>query len=250
MRRQIIIGNWKMNGSLLSIKSLCESLTKLAHESDVADIAVCVPSIYLPYVQTNLKNICLGVQNVSQYNNGAYTGEISTTMLQDFNCRYVIVGHSERRAFFGETDEDVANKTKQVVQAGLTAIVCVGETLEERTTGNLQSILARQLQVVLNKLSTKELEKLIIAYEPVWAIGTGLAATAHQVQDVHRYLRKIVTNFDEELAKNIKIIYGGSLKPSNASELLSLEDVDGGLIGGASLNGKDFGQIIKQAKKI
>jgi triosephosphate isomerase len=170
-------------------------------------------------------------------------------MLKDFNGEYVIVGHSERRALFAETNQDVALKAKKVTEAGLSAIVCVGETLSQRTSGALREVLKHQLQIVLDKLTLNQLKKIIIAYEPVWAIGTGLAATASQVQEVHAYLRSIVTNFHVELAQDIKIIYGGSLKPSNASELLSLTDVDGGLIGGASLSAKDFGEIVRQAKR-
>ncbi|GGF96199.1 MULTISPECIES: triose-phosphate isomerase [Cysteiniphilum] len=250
MRKQIIIGNWKMNGSLLSIKSLCESLNKLSTESLSADMAVCVPNVYLSYVSDNIKGVALGVQNVSQYDDGAYTGEISVSMLKDFNCQYAIVGHSERRALFGESNIDVALKAKKATEAGLCAIVCVGETLEERTSGKLEEVLKTQLSTVLNELTLNQLRNVIIAYEPVWAIGTGLAATASQVQEVHAYLRSIVTNFHVELAKNIKIIYGGSLKPSNADEILKLADVDGGLIGGASLCGKDFGEIVKHAKAV
>ncbi|WP_395946222.1 triose-phosphate isomerase [Caedibacter taeniospiralis] len=249
MRKQIIIGNWKMNGSLLSIKSLCELLNQVARAHQHADMAVCVPHVYLPYVAENIKGIGLGVQNISQYDNGAYTGEVSVSMLKDFNGEYVIVGHSERRALFAETNQDVALKAKKVTEAGLSAIVCVGETLSQRTSGALREVLKHQLQIVLDKLTLNQLKKIIIAYEPVWAIGTGLAATASQVQEVHAYLRSIVTNFHVELAQDIKIIYGGSLKPSNASELLSLTDVDGGLIGGASLSAKDFGEIVRQAKR-
>ncbi|WP_119329407.1 triose-phosphate isomerase [Cysteiniphilum halobium] len=250
MRKQIIIGNWKMNGSLLSIKSLCESLNKLSKEQLTADVAVCVPNVYLSYVSDNIKGIGLGVQNISQYDNGAYTGEISANMLKDFNCQYVIVGHSERRALFGESNKDVALKAKKATDAGLYTIVCVGETLYERTSGKLEEVLKAQLSTVLHELTLNQLRNVIIAYEPVWAIGTGLAATASQVQEVHAYLRSIITNFHVALAKNIKIIYGGSLKPSNAGEILKLADVDGGLIGGASLNGKDFGEIVRHAKHV
>ncbi|WP_440682532.1 triose-phosphate isomerase [Cysteiniphilum halobium] len=250
MRKQIIIGNWKMNGSLLSIKSLCESLNKLSKEQLTADVAVCVPNVYLSYVSDNIKGIGLGVQNISQYDNGAYTGEISANMLKDFNCQYVIVGHSERRALFGESNKDVALKAKKATDAGLYTIVCVGETLYERTSGKLEEVLKAQLSTVLRELTLNQLRNVIIAYEPVWAIGTGLAATASQVQEVHAYLRSIITNFHVALAKNIKIIYGGSLKPSNAGEILKLADVDGGLIGGASLNGKDFGEIVRHAKHV
>lgn len=250
MRKQIIIGNWKMNGSLLSIKSLCESLNKLSKELLTADMVVCVPNVYLSYVSENIKGIGLGVQNISQYENGAYTGEVSANMLKDFNCQYAIVGHSERRALFGESNKDVALKAKKTTAAGFCGIVCVGETLDERTSGKLKEVLKAQLDAVLNELTLDQLRNVIIAYEPVWAIGTGLAATASQVQEVHAYLRSIVTNFHVALAKNIKIIYGGSLKPSNADKILKLADVDGGLIGGASLNGKGFGEIVKHAKNV
>ena len=250
MRKQIIIGNWKMNGSLPSIKTLCESLNSIAQAGAMADVAVCVPSVYLSYAKSNLKSIGLGVQNVSQYDDGAYTGEISVSMLQDFNCQYVIVGHSERRSLFQETNKMVAQKAKKVIEGGMTAIVCVGETLEQRTSGLVENVITKQLQAIFACLTKDQMRKVIIAYEPVWAIGTGLAATAKQVQQTHEFIRKVLIKAYENLANEINIVYGGSLKPSNAAEILSLSDVDGGLIGGASLKGKDFGQIIERAKQV
>lgn len=250
MRKQIIIGNWKMNGSLLSIKILCELLNQAARNYQNVDMAVCVPNVYLSYVADNLRGIGLGVQNVSQYDSGSYTGEVSVGMLQDFHCEYAIVGHSERRILFSENNTDVAHKVKKVTAAALSAIVCVGETLRERLSGKREQVLKEQLQVVLAELSLAQLGKVIIAYEPVWAIGTGVSATVSQVQEVHAYLRSIVTNLDAELAKNIKIIYGGSLTSVNANDILKLSDVDGGLIGGASLCGKELVKIIKQAKTV
>lgn len=249
MRKKIIIGNWKMHGSLSSIKTLCESLNKLSIVTNSVDVAVCVPNVYLSYVSENLNtNISLGIQNISQYLSGAYTGEISVNMLGDFNCKYVIIGHSERRILFAETNTDVLNKVRRVTSSNLNAIVCVGETVKERSSGLLRKVLEEQLQILLNNLSLHQLEKIIIAYEPVWAIGTGISASSSQILEVHSYLRSIITNFNVELAKNIKIIYGGSLKSSNADQILKLSDVDGGLIGGASLCGRSFGKIIKKAE--
>ncbi|WP_119343644.1 triose-phosphate isomerase [Facilibium subflavum] len=243
------MGNWKMNGSLLTIKTLCEALNGIADTSAHVDMAVCVPSPYLFYARTNLKGVCLGAQNVSHHDDGAYTGEISTSMLKDFDCQYVLAGHSERRALYAETNVEVALKAKKITDAGMTAVVCIGESLDQRLSGELEKILFEQIRVLFSYLSLKALANIVIAYEPVWAIGTGLAATANQIQDVHAFIRQTITKFNENLAKNVRIVYGGSLKPSNAAEILALDDVDGGLIGGASLSGKDFGEIINQAKR-
>lgn len=249
MRRQIVLGNWKMNGEFRTVKSLCEALNRVTADVKHVDLAVCVPFPYLSYVRENIDHhIALGAQNVSAYDNGAYTGEVSTSMLNDLDCRYVLVGHSERRALCAENNMDVALKAKQAVKAGLTAVVCVGETLAERQAGKLESILGAQVEILFKFLSKKELEHIIIAYEPVWAIGTGLAASSTQVEAVHQFIRRTVTKSDEALAKRLRIVYGGSLKPSNAREILSLKNVDGGLIGGASLKGKDFGEIINQTQ--
>ncbi len=251
MRKQVILGNWKMNGNFAEIKSLCESLNRVVSDDAQADVAVCVPFVYVDYVRANIiKEIGLGAQNVSEHDNGAYTGEISASMLKDLNCDYVIVGHSERRTLFQESNQLVAKKAKKAIASGMKAIVCVGETLAERNEGELERVLTAQVEILFDILSEKELEEVIIAYEPVWAIGTGLAATPEQVQSVHKFIRSVVTKSNELLAKSIRIVYGGSLKPSNAKTLLALEDVDGGLIGGASLKGEDFGEIINQAKCI
>jgi triosephosphate isomerase len=251
MRRQIILGNWKMNGSLVDISSLCTTLNYSLSAKQYIDIAVCVPFIYLDFVRLNIaQGISLGAQNVSQYNNGAYTGEISSLMLRDFNCEYVIVGHSERRTLFKETSHIVAKKAKKSIDVGIKPVVCVGETLEERNSGNLEIVIESQIEVLFQHLSKRDMEELIIAYEPLWAIGTGLAATPEQVQSIHAFIRSVIMKFNESLARKIRIIYGGSMNSSNAKDLLSLDHVDGGLIGGASLSGKDFNSIISQAKHV
>ncbi|MFZ9035209.1 MAG: triose-phosphate isomerase [Francisellaceae bacterium] len=249
MRKQIIMGNWKMNGSFRFAKDLSESLNQVAGSVDYADIAVCVATPYLAFVGNNLKGIALGAQNISEYNDGAYTGETSGAMLSDCGVDYVLVGHSERRALFHETSHQVAKKALKAIEHGMIAVVCIGETLDERKSGQLHEVLSQQIAPLFDLLTHNELERLIIAYEPVWAIGTGLSATAKEVQEVHRFIRQIFAKFNENLANSLKIVYGGSLKPSNAKEILSLDDVDGGLIGGASLKAKDFGEIIKNAKR-
>ena len=247
VRRKIIIGNWKMNGSLASIKSLCESLHQVSSATKDVDIAVCVPAPYLDYAQQNMHGVGLGAQNVSQYDQGAFTGEISVHMLKDFGCQYVLLGHSERRALFGENNVSVLQKAQKALDYGLVPIICIGETLEQRLSGALNGVLSEQIGSFMRQLSSKQMENIIVAYEPIWAIGTNVAATSAQVQQVHAFIRQTITKIDENLAKKIRIVYGGSLKPSNASEILSLQDIDGGLIGGASLDGKDFAKIINKA---
>jgi len=247
VRRKIIIGNWKMNGSLASIKSLCESLHEISKAKKNTDIAVCVPAPYLDYVRQNICGIAIGAQNVSQYDQGAFTGEISVHMLKDFGCEYVLLGHSERRSLFGEDNISVAQKAQKALDHGLVPVVCIGETFEQRLSGDLNNVLSEQLRSFMCQLSLKQLSNIIIAYEPVWAIGTKVAATSAQIQQVHSFIRQTITKTDENLAKNIRIVYGGSLKSSNASEILSLQDVDGGLVGGASLDGREFAAIVNHA---
>lgn len=245
MRKKIIIGNWKMNGSLASIKFLSESLDKALKLKNKIDVVVCVPAPYLNYVKESIPDgIFLGAQNVSQYDQGAFTGEISVHMLKDFNCKYVLLGHSERRTLFGESNSSVAQKMKKVLDYELIPILCIGETFEQRLSGSLNSILLEQIESFMFRSLLKQLSNIIIAYEPIWAIGTKVSATPDQIQQVHNFIRQVITKFDKNLAKKIRIIYGGSLKSSNVSEVLSLQDVDGGLIGGASLNGEEFAKII------
>jgi triosephosphate isomerase (TIM) len=249
MRTPLIMGNWKMNLLTPEIKDLSESVKK--HNRLEVDVVLFPPFGYLSFVSdvcgSANGSVKVGAQTASEHDMGAYTGEMSTSMLKDLGCSYVLVGHSERRTIFSETDQMVLKKVKKVLSEGMTAVLCIGETLEQRKSSEVEKVLSTQLQCVLNSLTEDEAKLLVIAYEPVWAIGTGLAATSNQVQDVHAYIRKIVSGFDIELAKTIKIVYGGSLKPSNAKEILGLEDVDGGLIGGASLKSDDFAEIINIA---
>jgi triosephosphate isomerase len=230
-RVRLVAGNWKMHGSRASIAALLDALVGENPRSCV----VCVPFPYLAQVAERLRgsSIAWGAQNVSEHAQGAYTGEVSAAMLAQFGCRYVIVGHSERRQLYGETDAQVAAKFAAVRGAGMTPILCVGETLEERDAGRTEAVVARQLKEVA-------FESAVLAYEPVWAIGTGRNATPEQAQAVHAFLRK-------KLPADTPILYGGSVKPQNAAAIFAMPDVDGGLIGGASLVARDFLDIVKAA---
>lgn len=249
MRRKLVAGNWKMNGSIAANAAL---LTQIQSEfsGTECDVAVCVPFPYLAQCQSLLSesSLCLGAQDVSIYECGAYTGEVCAAMLLEFGCHYVIVGHSERRAYFGETDELVAKKVVVAIEKGLIPIVCVGETLEQREAGQTKEIVQQQLDAVLSVIAASSLEKIVIAYEPVWAIGTGKTATPEMAQEVHALLRKRLQEKDVTAAEQVKILYGGSMKPDNAQALLAMEDIDGGLIGGASLKAQDFLAIVHAAR--
>ncbi len=241
MRRKLVAGNWKMHGNLAENEALLTGV--LAGMTGVkAGVAVCVPFPYLSQVQAKLAGsaVALGAQNMSQHAKGAFTGEVSAVMLKDFGCAYVIVGHSERRALYGETDAIVAEKFAAVQAAGLTPILCVGETLEERENGSTESVVARQLDAVIAKCGVASLVNAVVAYEPVWAIGTGKTASPEQAQAVHAFIRSKIRGLDAAVAEGLVIQYGGSVKGSNAAELFSQPDIDGGLIGGASLNAEDF----------
>lgn len=246
MRSKLVAGNWKMNGTLADNNALLNSVLRGINEAK-AKVAVCVPFPYLSQVQTKLAGsaIALGAQNVSQHAKGAFTGEVSTSMLKDFGCHYVIVGHSERRALYGESDQLVAEKYSAVQAAGLVPILCVGETLNEREECITEHVVARQLDAVLAKSGVESLSNAVIAYEPVWAIGTGVTAAPDQAQAVHAYIRSKIRSLDAGIAENLIIQYGGSVKGSNAAELFSQPDIDGGLIGGASLMAGDFLAICK-----
>ena len=244
MRRKIILGNWKMNGNFSDISILCSGLNAI--KKDTVDLVVCVPFVYLDFVRSKINNIKIGAQSVSKYDNGAYTGEISASMLKDLDCEYVIIGHSERRTLFNETNEIVAQKAKEATSHDIVPIICVGENLDERNTGRLEHVIETQVEILFQHLSLSDLEDIVIAYEPLWAIGTGLAATPSQVQSAHQFIRSIVAKFNAALAKNIRIVYGGSLNISNAKMLLNLDDVDGGLVGGSSLDCTAFSEIINQ----
>lgn len=253
MRRLFIAGNWKMNlnrgQSLSLVQSLVESLRGV---SDV-DIAVCPPAVYLGELGKALHatNIGLGAQNVNSKAEGAYTGEISCSMLKDVGCRYVILGHSERRAIYGETDSMVNEKLHAVLAAGLTPIVCVGETLEQREAGQTQQVVRSQCIGSLAGLTEDQMLKTVLAYEPVWAIGTGKTASPAQAEEVHKDIRSLLeTQFSVGTAQKVIVLYGGSVKADNALELLSEPNIDGALVGGASLKQDSFEGIIKAATSV
>lgn len=247
MRRTLVAGNWKMNGSSQSIRSLLEGIKQGLGEVKNAEVAVCPPFVYLQQVNELIAGsaIALGAQNVSEQDPGAFTGEVAIDMLKDCSCTYVIVGHSERRTLYGESDELVAKKFAKVQAAGLTPILCVGELLEEREANQTETVVKRQLQAVINLQGVAALEKAVIAYEPVWAIGTGKTATPQQAQEVHAFIRSLITDQSPTVAEKVRIQYGGSVKGSNAAELFTMPDIDGGLIGGASLKVDDFLAICK-----
>jgi triosephosphate isomerase len=241
MRRKLVAGNWKMHGNLAENETLLFGV--LAGMAGVkAGVAVCVPFPYLAQAQAKLAGsaIAWGAQNMSQHAKGAFTGEVSAAMLKDFGCAYVIVGHSERRALYGESDEVVAEKFAAAQAAGLTPILCVGETLDEREGGITETVVGRQLDAVIAKSGVAALARAVVAYEPVWAIGTGKTASPEQAQAVHAFIRGKVRALDAAVADGLIIQYGGSMKPNNAAELLGQPDIDGGLIGGAALNAEEF----------
>jgi len=246
MKKKLIAGNWKMNGSLAANEALLKAL--LAGVGQPAcQVAVCVPAVYLAQCQALLAGsvIELGAQDVSSHDGGAYTGEIAPAMLKEFGARYVIVGHSERRQYHGESDEAVAAKTQRALGAGITPIVCVGETLAEREAGKTEEVVKRQLAAVIHT-NGHCISEVVVAYEPVWAIGTGLSATAEQAQQVHAVLRAQLRAATPN-ADRIQLLYGGSMNAANAKSLLAQPDIDGGLIGGAALKAPDFLTIIAAA---
>ncbi len=242
MRRPLVAGNWKMNGSIKSVRELLEGLKAGAGEVKNAEMAVCPPAVFISQVQEQLSGsaIAWGGQDLSVEASGAFTGEIAASMLNDFACKYVIVGHSERRTYHGESDELVAKKYAAARAAGLVPILCIGETLEEREQGITEDVCARQLNAVIELEGIEALTDGVVAYEPVWAIGTGKTATPEQAQDVHAFIRGRVAEKSGEVAEGLRILYGGSMKPDNARELIGKPDIDGGLIGGASLKAADF----------
>jgi triosephosphate isomerase (TIM) len=249
MRRTLIAGNWKMNGSLQSIGELMDGIKAGLSEVTNADLAVCPPAIYLMKVKSHIGdlNIGLGSQNVCDHEGGAYTGELAPSMLKEAGCRYAIIGHSERRSLYGESDELIAARFAMAVASGLTPILCIGETLQERESGVTEEVVSRQLDAVINAQGIDAIAKCVIAYEPVWAIGTGKTASPEQAQAVHAYIRNKLASLSADVADKVQILYGGSMNAANAAELLSQPDIDGGLIGGASLKAADFLAIGKSA---
>ena len=242
MRSRLVAGNWKMHGSLAANARLLDALKTRLQSAAAADFAVCAPFPYLAQVAAALSGsrIAWGAQNVSEHDAGAYTGEVSGAMLKEFGCRYVIVGHSERRSLYGEDDGKVAARFAAARRAGLTPILCVGETLEQRERGETERVVERQLNAVFAATGVANLAGAALAYEPVWAIGTGRNATPQQAQEVHSFIRTWVAGRGKEVAEGLTIVYGGSVKAGNARELFAMPDVDGGLIGGASLVADDF----------
>ena len=249
-RRYLVAGNWKMNGNRAENAALVSGILQGAAGNAAVEILVCPPALYVESVGSQLKGspIQLGAQNLSdQEKAGAFTGEIQGAMLRDVGCQYVLVGHSERRALYGETDEVVARKFRTAQLSGLVPVLCVGETLEEREAGRTESVLARQLQAVLGLCGIASFGKAVIAYEPVWAIGTGKTATAADVAEVHAHIRATLAGRAGD-PDAVRILYGGSVKPSNAAELMAVDDVDGALVGGASLVADDFWAIAETCR--
>lgn len=242
MRQPLVAGNWKMNGSLSSATALIEGIKAGLGAVATAEMVVCPPFVYISGVADMIKGsgIALGAQDVNDQESGAYTGEVAPNMLTDIGCKYVIVGHSERRSIYGESDAFIASKFAAARKAGLVPILCVGELLEEREQGITEAVVARQLDAIINLEGVAALGDAVIAYEPVWAIGTGKTATPDQAQEVHAFIRGKLAALDSSVADKVRILYGGSMNAGNAAELLAMADIDGGLIGGAALKPEDF----------
>ena len=253
MRQPIVAGNWKMNGTLAAARELAAAVHEQAnHATSKADVGVCTPSLHLHAVLSTLcdagSNVLAGAQNAYFEPSGAFTGEVSPQMLTDLGAQLCIIGHSERRHILGESDQLINNKTRAVLDAGLTCILCIGELLEEREQGKTDAVNERQLREGLKDVPASHTPNLVIAYEPVWAIGTGKTATPEDAQAAHLAARNVLADiFDQSTADSIRIQYGGSMKPNNAKELLAQPDIDGGLIGGASLKPQDFAEIVNAA---
>jgi triosephosphate isomerase (TIM) len=251
MRRKLIAGNWKMNNNRASAVALARGIVERAGYFSHLDLLVCPPAVYLDVVSDVVARtpVALGAQNMYHEPEGAFTGEISAAMLLDVGCRYVILGHSERRHILGESDADVNSKTLAALSAGLIPIVCVGELLAEREAGQTSAVIGRQFEGSLDSVSDDQILRVVIAYEPVWAIGTGKVATPQQAQEVHADLRRLLRErYNERSAAAVRVLYGGSVKPGNAAELLSQPDIDGALVGGASLHADRFRAIAAAAR--
>ncbi len=242
MRRKLVAGNWKMNGSLAMAKDLLQKVAAGSGDEKAAEMAVFPPFPYLAGTQKILRGSTVnwGAQTLHPAPKGAFTGEVAAAMLLDFGCRYVLVGHSERRTLFGESNEDVAERFAAALEAGLEPVLCVGETLEQRERGETENIISEQIEAVLRKTGIDGFASATIAYEPVWAIGTGKTASPEQAQEIHAFIRGKLSGHDDMIGGQIRILYGGSVNPSNAADLFARKDIDGGLIGGASLKAEDF----------
>ncbi|HYN55038.1 MAG TPA: triose-phosphate isomerase [Methylotenera sp.] len=249
MRRKLVVANWKMHGNLASNQQLFEAYIEKLSTLNTTDIVVCVPYPYLAQAQTLLRNtnIVWGAQNISKDAVGAFTGEVSATMLKDFGATHVIIGHSERATAYCESDENIATKFMQAQSHGLTPILCVGETLIEREAGVMQMVVGKQLDTILHTYGAAVFANAVVSYEPIWAIGTGLAASSDQAQSMHEFIRGKVAALDIAAASSLKILYGGSVNPQNAVQLFVMQDIDGGLIGRCSLNAQEFEGICRAA---
>jgi triosephosphate isomerase (TIM) len=252
MRKKLVVGNWKMNGGLDANEALLKALADAKDTLASVDVAVCVPFPFLfqPAMLLEATPIAWGAQNVSEHGNGAFTGEVSAAMLKEFSCKYVLVGHSERRTLYGEDDSMVARKFIAAQKVGIVPILCVGETLTEREANATESVVGRQLDKAIELAGIAAFQTAVLAYEPVWAIGTGKTATAEQAQAVHHFIRNRIASHDSGIALKLLILYGGSVKAANAAQLLIMPDVDGGLIGGASLVAEDFLAICRAGIKV
>ena len=251
MRKKLVAGNWKLNGSSEANRALLAGILEGLGDAAGAEVMVCPPAVYLSEVagQLDVTPIMLGAQNVATEASGAFTGEVSASMLQDVGCTHTIIGHSERRTLYRETDEVVAAKFIAAQAVGLVPILCIGETQEEREGGITMDVISRQLRVVLETAGISAFDEAAVAYEPVWAIGTGLTATPDQAQEVHAHIRRIISSADAKIGAELQILYGGSVKGANAAELFAKEDIDGGLIGGASLDAAEFLAICTAAAR-
>ena len=252
MRSFLVAGNWKMNGSNAVNAELVDGIIAGMPASDSVELLICPPFPYLGAMAARIdgSRLMLGAQTLSEYDSGAHTGEVAPSMLVEMGCKYVLVGHSERRAIYGEDNATVAAKYAAAQKVGLTPVLCVGETLEERQAGQTESIIDQQLNAVLDTAGIASVGSAVIAYEPVWAIGTGQTATPEQAQDVHAHIRHVIGAQDENIAAGVQILYGGSVKGDNAAGLFSMPDIDGGLIGGASLKSDDFLAIAEAAASV
>jgi triosephosphate isomerase len=249
MRRSLVIGNWKMHGTRASNRELITGILAGLDANKNCDAVVCVPFTAIPELSDAVSgtSLALGSQNVANADQGAYTGEISASMLAEYGCGYAIVGHSERRQLYGETNQLVAARYEHAIKGDITPVLCIGETDEQREQGKTFDVIVEQLSAVIDHSDIESLSKAVIAYEPVWAIGTGKTATPNQAQEVHAFIRKQIAARDSALAETVQILYGGSVKPDNAADLFGKDDIDGGLIGGASLQAESFLGIINAA---
>ncbi len=248
-RRTIVAANWKMNGNLNLVEEMSERLNQVQLDDNV-DVIVCPSFLYLAAMAAKLahQNIYLGAQNVNAQPSGAFTGEVSTSMLQDFPVKYVILGHSERRSVFQESSESVAQKVRSVLNAGLTPILCIGESAQQRTAEQTESVLAEQLQPVIDEIGIEKFNEVVIAYEPVWAIGTGKTASPEMAQATHQFIRQFLASNNTDIADKVPLLYGGSVNAQNCEALFAQPDIDGGLLGGASLKVDEFSQICSTVK--